>query len=328
MGLSQGEPRLSVLPDQGPADAAPKAPRRASVEARRGQDAQARTASASPARDDKGKLTTVSPVCTHMGCLVHWNAAEKTWDCPCHGSRFQADGRSAGRPGRIAAGTSRAGRRPRRQRQGLPLEAEHLRVGVRPPQEKVGDQPRRDHAERDPVAAVAQGEVVRRLLRGLADVRQPVLGFAERPGPGVSGPESQSRETVFQIASSAARPCARPAGRARDRRRRLCPRRQSSRGHPRSVAHLKVRARCLPDQAAVGPSLNDFDRLACHSVGAVQPAYLLSQVLLRVVSGGKHNALRGDVAPFGPTGTRSESCSIVATFVLALAQTGQPRSLD
>lgn len=42
--------------------------------------------------DDKGKLTMLSPVCPHMGCLVHWNAAEQTWDCPCHGSRFYATG--------------------------------------------------------------------------------------------------------------------------------------------------------------------------------------------------------------------------------------------
>jgi Rieske Fe-S protein len=43
-------------------------------------------------RDDAGKLTTVSAVCTHMGCIVHWNGAEKSWDCPCHGSRFSPDG--------------------------------------------------------------------------------------------------------------------------------------------------------------------------------------------------------------------------------------------
>jgi glycine/D-amino acid oxidase-like deaminating enzyme/nitrite reductase/ring-hydroxylating ferredoxin subunit len=43
-------------------------------------------------RDAGGKLTSVSAVCTHMGCLVHWNNAEKTWDCPCHGSRFSPEG--------------------------------------------------------------------------------------------------------------------------------------------------------------------------------------------------------------------------------------------
>ncbi len=43
-------------------------------------------------RDDAGKLISVSAVCTHMGCIVHWNGAEKTWDCPCHGSRFSPDG--------------------------------------------------------------------------------------------------------------------------------------------------------------------------------------------------------------------------------------------
>lgn len=39
-----------------------------------------------------GKLCAVSPTCTHMGCTVEWNAAEKSWDCPCHGSRFSRDG--------------------------------------------------------------------------------------------------------------------------------------------------------------------------------------------------------------------------------------------
>ncbi|MBI3862340.1 MAG: FAD-dependent oxidoreductase [Planctomycetia bacterium] len=43
-------------------------------------------------RDDNGKLCSVSAVCTHMGCIVHWNNAEGTWDCPCHGSRFLATG--------------------------------------------------------------------------------------------------------------------------------------------------------------------------------------------------------------------------------------------
>jgi glycine/D-amino acid oxidase-like deaminating enzyme/nitrite reductase/ring-hydroxylating ferredoxin subunit len=43
-------------------------------------------------RDDEGQVTTVSAVCTHLGCLVRWNGVERTWDCPCHGSRFHATG--------------------------------------------------------------------------------------------------------------------------------------------------------------------------------------------------------------------------------------------
>lgn len=43
-------------------------------------------------RDGTGQLHVVSAVCTHMGCIVHWNNGEKSWDCPCHGSRFSVDG--------------------------------------------------------------------------------------------------------------------------------------------------------------------------------------------------------------------------------------------
>jgi Rieske Fe-S protein len=44
-------------------------------------------------RREDGTLTLVSAKCTHMGCVVAWNDAERTWDCPCHGSRFDPDGR-------------------------------------------------------------------------------------------------------------------------------------------------------------------------------------------------------------------------------------------
>ncbi len=44
-------------------------------------------------RDEKGILHVVDTTCTHLGCELNWNAAEKTWDCPCHGSRFSYDGK-------------------------------------------------------------------------------------------------------------------------------------------------------------------------------------------------------------------------------------------
>ncbi|AEV32117.1 glycine/D-amino acid oxidase, deaminating [Owenweeksia hongkongensis DSM 17368] len=44
-------------------------------------------------KDENGELHTVSALCTHMGCVVHFNNVAKTWDCGCHGSRFGIDGK-------------------------------------------------------------------------------------------------------------------------------------------------------------------------------------------------------------------------------------------
>ena len=45
-------------------------------------------------KDENGKLFAIKPVCTHLGCMLEWNGADKTWDCPCHGSRFSYDGKN------------------------------------------------------------------------------------------------------------------------------------------------------------------------------------------------------------------------------------------
>jgi Rieske Fe-S protein len=44
-------------------------------------------------RDETGELHTVAATCTHLGCRLAFNTAERSWDCPCHGSRFDVEGR-------------------------------------------------------------------------------------------------------------------------------------------------------------------------------------------------------------------------------------------
>ena len=51
-------------------------------------------------KDKEGKIYAVKPVCTHLGCLLSWNNLDKTWDCPCHGSRFDYMGKNIYEPAR------------------------------------------------------------------------------------------------------------------------------------------------------------------------------------------------------------------------------------
>lgn len=45
-------------------------------------------------KSPEGKIYAVKPICTHLGCLLSWNDVDKTWDCPCHGSRFDFKGKN------------------------------------------------------------------------------------------------------------------------------------------------------------------------------------------------------------------------------------------
>ena len=49
-------------------------------------------------KDVEGQVFAVKPVCTHLGCILNWNNADKTWDCPCHGSRFDHTGKNINNP--------------------------------------------------------------------------------------------------------------------------------------------------------------------------------------------------------------------------------------
>jgi Rieske Fe-S protein len=51
-------------------------------------------------RDDEGVVHAVSAVCTHRGCIVEWNATDRSWDCPCHGARYAPSGRVLRGPAR------------------------------------------------------------------------------------------------------------------------------------------------------------------------------------------------------------------------------------
>src|SRR5205085_12629801 len=52
-------------------------------------------------RDEDGQVSLCSPVCTYLKCILAWNPAEKTWDCPCHGSRFTTKGKVIAGPAEV-----------------------------------------------------------------------------------------------------------------------------------------------------------------------------------------------------------------------------------
>src|SRR5690625_6805998 len=52
--------------------------------------------------DTEGKIYAVDTTCTHLGCEVEWNSAERSWDCPCHGSRFNYSGEVINGPAKEA----------------------------------------------------------------------------------------------------------------------------------------------------------------------------------------------------------------------------------
>jgi glycine/D-amino acid oxidase-like deaminating enzyme/nitrite reductase/ring-hydroxylating ferredoxin subunit len=67
-------------------------------------------------RDAEGVLHERSAVCTHLGCVVQWNAGEKSWDCPCHGSRFGIDGAVLNGPARQPLAAAQSASREQRRK--------------------------------------------------------------------------------------------------------------------------------------------------------------------------------------------------------------------
>ena len=72
-------------------------------------------------RDERGNIHQCSAVCTHLYCIVNWNDTEKTWDCPCHGSRFDPYGNVVNGPAIV--GLSPVSPEPKKQREKEPVAA-------------------------------------------------------------------------------------------------------------------------------------------------------------------------------------------------------------
>ena len=52
-------------------------------------------------RDENNMIYALNPVCTHAKCIVNWNPGEKSWDCPCHGARYDIEGRVLNGPATV-----------------------------------------------------------------------------------------------------------------------------------------------------------------------------------------------------------------------------------
>ena len=77
-------------------------------------------------RDEHGKFHACSAVCTHLGALVRWNADEKSWDCPAHGSRFDPLGKVITGPANKDLPISSIETHIEKGKQEQPLEASNL----------------------------------------------------------------------------------------------------------------------------------------------------------------------------------------------------------
>jgi glycine/D-amino acid oxidase-like deaminating enzyme/nitrite reductase/ring-hydroxylating ferredoxin subunit len=86
-------------------------------------------------RDDNGTCHECSAVCPHLGCVVAWNSSEKSWDCPCHGSRFDALGKVVNGPANRDLGP------PPEPSGKHPVVAAERRPQASPPQPKPAKKP-------------------------------------------------------------------------------------------------------------------------------------------------------------------------------------------
>ena len=89
-------------------------------------------------RDDDGNTVELLPRCTHMGCTVDWNDSARTWDCPCHGSRFAADASVVHGPASEPLERPAARRRPPAAPAASDAEPASRRIGARRPRRASG----------------------------------------------------------------------------------------------------------------------------------------------------------------------------------------------